>query len=132
MNESAFYFFVSFFLLCNLFSLFPEQNILFLAHLWISEKILVHKIVSLERALESKALMMFKYTSSLHSIFLPVSIIAISILPLHFAMLMISSFLKCAFVDKLSWNSEFSLSLFSISIPISLHIKLFTSYFDGF
>lgn len=48
LNESMFYLFVSFLLLYDIFALFFEQLVLFLAHLRVTQHIVVNEEISFE------------------------------------------------------------------------------------
>lgn len=71
---------------------------------------------------------MFEQASALHPSFLPRSFVRISIVPGHLPMFMVTSILELSFIAKIPRYDKLALALFSISIPVSLHILFLTSY----
>ena len=92
------------FLLDNLFSLFFKSCILLIAHLWVSKNIVIDEIISSKRSFEYRSVVMFEYTATLHAIFLPISIIAVTVFPGHFTDLMVAAIFECTLVCILSGN----------------------------
>ncbi len=120
-HKSMLYFFISLLLLDYFLSLLLEQLILFLTHLRISQNVILNKMTSFKRSFQNEAFMMLKQSSPLHSSLLPSSFITISVRPDHLTCLMIASILELPLICKLAWNYQFTLTLLSIFIPVTLY-----------
>lgn len=118
--------FISFLLLHYFFPLFLERQVLLLAHLRIPQYPILNEMIGLEGSLQHKPFMMFEQASALHPSFLPRSLVRIAVAPGHLPMFMVTAVFELSLIGKFSRDDEFSLAVFSIAIPVSLHIVCFT------
>ena len=131
-NEARLDLFIALLLFIDLSGLFFEKGILLLSHQRIPQQPIFQEIASLERSLKHKTFMMSKYSSPIHSVAFPFSLVNISYFPLHTTLLMVGPFSERPLVFKLSRYCQLSLAVLAISIPLTLSHLEFTSYFDGF
>ena len=70
---------------------------------------------------------MLKDSSPFHSSFLPVAVVTVTIIPHHFALLVVGAILEGPLVLELTLNDELSTPLLATSIPVPLHLLISTS-----
>lgn len=118
------YLLVSLFLLQHLLPLLFKHQVFLLPHLGITQQSILQEMVGLERAFQSETIVVFEYTASLHSALFPSAFINVSIVPHYFTVLVIAAIFELSLIGELSRDCEFASSVLSVTVPISLILRI--------